>query len=109
MRLEYLFYELEKPRYTPMQCRQLRLTYGYPFKLSCRLRKAGGEDLSEQSVYLGEVPIMIGGGEFIIHGAERVIVNQLHRSPGVDFLIDSKEGDRILHGGRIIPGQGKLD
>jgi DNA-directed RNA polymerase subunit beta len=106
MRLEYLNYELEKPRYTPMQCRQLRLTYGYPLKLSCRLRKAGGEDISEQSVYLGEVPIMIGGGEFIIHGAERVIVNQLHRSPGVDFLIDSKEGDRILHGGRIIPDRG---
>jgi DNA-directed RNA polymerase subunit beta len=106
MRLEYLYYEMEKPRYTPMQCRQLRLTYGYPLKLSCRLRKAGGEDLSEQSVYLGEIPIMIGGGEFIIHGAERVIVNQLHRSPGVDFLIDSKEGDRILHGGRIIPDRG---
>ncbi len=106
MRLEYLYYEMEKPRYTPMQCRQLRLTYGYPLKLSCRLRKAGGEDLSEQAVYLGEVPIMIGGGEFIIHGAERVIVNQLHRSPGVDFLIDSKEGDRILHGGRIIPDRG---
>jgi DNA-directed RNA polymerase subunit beta len=106
MRLEYICYELEKPRYTPMQCRQLRLTYGYPLKLTCRLRKAGGEDLSEQAVYLGEVPIMIGGGEFIIHGAERVIVNQLHRSPGIDFLIDSKEGDRILHGGRIIPDRG---
>ncbi|MHC4395922.1 MAG: DNA-directed RNA polymerase subunit beta [Planctomycetota bacterium] len=106
MCLEYLYYELEQPRYTLAQCRQLRLTYGYPLKICCRLRRKEGEDLTEQSIYLGEIPIMIGGGEFIIHGAERVIVSQLHRSPGVDFVIDSKEGDRILHGGRIIPERG---
>lgn len=106
MTLEYLYYELEKPRYTPTECRQLRLTYGYPLKICCRLKKKDGGDLSEQSVYLGEIPVMIGGGEFIIHGAERVIVSQLHRSPGVDFVIESKEGDRILHGGRIIPERG---
>src|SRR5210317_854083 len=52
------------------------------------------------------MPVMIGGGEFIINGAERVIVNQLHRSPGVDFVIDSKDGDRVLHGARIIPERG---
>ncbi len=106
MRMEYLYYELEKPRYSPVECRQLRLTYGYPLKISCRLRTKDGQDLAEQSIYLGEMPVMIGGGEFIINGAERVIVSQLHRSPGVDFLIDSKEGDRILHGGRIIPERG---
>ena len=106
MRLEYLYYELEKPRYSPVECRQLRLTYGYPLKIGCRLRTKDGQDLAEQSIYLGEMPVMIGGGEFIINGAERVIVSQLHRSPGVDFLIDSKEGDRILHGGRIIPERG---
>jgi DNA-directed RNA polymerase subunit beta len=106
MRLEYLYYELEKPRYTPNECRQLRLTYGYPLKICCRLRTKEGEDLAEQSVYLGEMPVMIGGGEFIFSGAERAIVSQLHRSPGVDFLIESKEGDRVLHGGRIIPERG---
>ncbi|MHC4147914.1 MAG: DNA-directed RNA polymerase subunit beta [Planctomycetota bacterium] len=73
MQLEYLYYELEKPRYTPIECRQLRLTYAHPLKICCRLRTKEGEDLSEQSV---------------------------------DFLIDSKEGDRILHGGRIIPERG---
>jgi DNA-directed RNA polymerase subunit beta len=104
--LEYLYYELEKPRYTPTECRQLRLTYGYPLKICCRLRGKDGADLAEQSVYLGEMPIMIGGGEFIFSGAERTIVSQLHRSPGVDFLIESKEGDRVLHGGRIIPERG---
>jgi len=106
MRLEYLYYELEKPRYTSNECRQLRLTYGYPLKICCRLRTKDGEDLAEQSVYLGEMPVMIGGGEFVFSGAERVIVSQLHRSPGVDFLIESKEGDRVLHGGRIIPERG---
>ena len=106
MRLEYLYYELENPRYTSNKCRQLRLTYGYPLKICCRLRRKEGQDWAEQIIYLGEIPVMIGGGEFIINGAERVIVNQLHRSPGVDFIVDSKEGDRILHGGRIIPERG---
>ena len=106
MLLEYLYYELEKPHYTPMECRQLRLTYAYPLKIHCRLRSESGSDLAEQAIYLGEMPVMIGGGEFIVNGAVRVIVNQLHRSPGVDFLIESKEGDRVLHGGRIIPERG---
>jgi DNA-directed RNA polymerase subunit beta len=106
MSLEFLGYEMDSPRYTPNECRELRLTYGYPLKISCRLKRKDSEDISEQVVYLGEMPVMIGGGEFIINGAERVIVNQLHRSPGVDFLIESKEGDRVLHGGRIIPERG---
>ncbi len=106
MQLEYIGYELEKPRYTPQQCRELRLTYGYPLKVFCRLKRDNADDIPEQGIYLGEMPVMIGGGEFIINGAERVIVNQLHRSPGVDFLIESKESDRILHGGRIIPERG---
>ena len=106
MILEYLCYELEKPHYTPTECRQLRLTYAYPLKIHCRLRSEAGEDLAEQAIYLGEIPVMIGGGEFVINGAVRVIVSQLHRSPGVDFLIESKEGDRVLHGGRVIPERG---
>ncbi len=106
MTLEYLYYELEKPHYTPLECRQLRLTYAYPLKIHCRLRREEGADRTEQAIYLGEMPVMVGGGEFIVNGAVRVIVNQLHRSPGVDFLIESKEGDRVLHGGRIIPERG---
>ena len=105
--LEYVAYELEKPRYTVKQCRELRLTYGHPLKIRCRLTRSNADDIPEQSIYLGEMPVMIGGGEFIINGAERVIVNQLHRSPGVDFGIDSKEGeDRVFHGCRIIPERG---
>jgi DNA-directed RNA polymerase subunit beta len=106
MSLEFVGYELDKPRYSPNECRELRLTYGYPLKIRCRLKRKDADDVAEQVVYLAEIPVMIGGGEFIINGAERVIVNQLHRSPGVDFLIESKEGDRVLHGGRIIPERG---
>lgn len=104
--LEYLGYELEKPRYTIEQCKELRLSYAYPLKVTCRLKRKDTPDIPEQAIYLGEIPTMIGGGEFIVNGAERVIVNQLHRSPGVDFVIDNKDGDRLLHGARIIPERG---
>ncbi|MBN1766730.1 MAG: DNA-directed RNA polymerase subunit beta [Sedimentisphaerales bacterium] len=106
IQLEYLDYELGKPRYSPDECRQLRLTYGVPFRIRCRLIRKEHEEIMEDSIYLGELPIMIGGGEFIINGAERVIVSQLHRSPGVDFVVESQEGDRPLHACRIIPERG---
>ena len=75
MRLEYLSYELEKPHYTPSECRQLRLTYAYPLKLTCRLKSGEGEDVSEQAIYLGEIPVMVGGGEFIVNGADGIDKN----------------------------------
>ncbi len=101
--LQYIKYELGKPRYGPDECRQLRLTYGRPFRVWLRLNK---EQPVEEEVYLGDMPIMIGGGEFIINGAERVVVSQLHRSPGVDFVIDTEAGERKLHSCRIIPERG---
>lgn len=100
--LEYTRYELGKPRYDPDECRKLRLTYGRPFRVWLRLKKA---EPVEEEVYLGDMPIMIGGGEFIINGAERVVVSQLHRSPGVDFTVVT-EGERRLHSCRIIPERG---
>jgi len=103
MALEYVGYELGRPRYTPDECRRLRLTYGAPFKVRVRLEK---DDGIEEEVYLGEVPLMLGGGEFIINGAERVIVTQLHRSPGVDFSVDIQAGERKLHSCWIIPERG---
>ncbi len=101
--LEYLRYELGKPRYGPDECRQLRLTYGRPFRVWLRLVK---EQPVEEEVYLGDMPIMIGGGEFIINGAERVVVSQLHRSPGVDFVVETEASDKKLHSCRIIPERG---
>ena len=102
-RLEYLYYELEKPRYTPDECRQLRLTYGRPFKV--RLRLVRGDNTYEEDVYLGDIPVMLGGGEFIVNGAERVVVSQLHRSPGIDFVAEL-DGDRKVYNCRIIPERG---
>jgi DNA-directed RNA polymerase subunit beta len=102
--LDYLRYELGKPRYTPRECRQLRLTYGRPFRIWLRLNK---DQPIEEEVYLGDIPIMLGGGEFIINGAERVVVSQLHRSPGVDFVMEEDPtSDRKLPSCRIIPERG---
>jgi len=101
--LEFVGYTLGKPRYSPEECRQLKLTYGYPFHIRTRLHK--GQEVVEESVYLGEMPIMLGGGEFIVNGAERVIVMQLHRSPGCDFSAETA-GERTLHSCRIIPERG---
>ena len=106
LRLEYINYDLSEPRYKPDECRALRLTFGMPFRISVRFVRKDKDEVMEDSIYLGEIPIMIGGGEFIINGAERVIVNQLHRSPGVDFLVEVQEGDRPLHGCRVIPERG---
>src|SRR3954452_124965 len=106
LRLEYISYDLSEPRYTPDECRALRLTFGMPFRIQVRFVRKDKDEVMEDSIYLGEIPIMIGGGEFIINGAERVIVNQLHRSPGVDFLVEVQEGDRPLHGCRVIPERG---
>src|SRR5512142_1416337 len=106
LKLESISYDLSEPRYTTDECRALRLTYGMPFRIQVKLNRKDKDEVMEDSIYLGEVPIMIGGGEFIINGAERVIVNQLHRSPGVDFLVEVQEGDRPLHGCRVIPERG---
>jgi len=103
MSLEYVHYRLGRPRYDPEECRRLRLTYGTPVHLRLRLVK---EEPVEEEVYLGELPIMMGGGEFIINGAERVVVTQLHRSPGVDFSQETHATGKRLHSCRIIPERG---
>ncbi len=103
--LEYRGYELGRPHYTSDECRRLRRTYGMPFKVRVRLKR-GGEESIEEDVYLGEVPKMIGGGEFIVNGVERVIVNQLHRSPGIDFAEEIVASEQRLHRCRIIPERG---
>jgi DNA-directed RNA polymerase subunit beta len=101
--LEYISYELGRPRYTPEECRKLRMTYGYPFKIRVRLVKP---EPVEEEIYLGEIPVMIGGGEFIINGSERVTVCQMHRSPGVDFSVEIHTGDKKLHSCWVIPERG---
>src|SRR3954467_5057925 len=104
LKLEYIKFDLGKPRYEPDEGRQLRLTYGRPLHVWLRLNK--GETAIEESVYLGDMPIMIGGGEVIINGAGPVVVSQLPRSPGVDFVVEIESGDKKLHACRVIPERG---
>src|ERR1700750_2063855 len=102
--LSYLRYELGKPSYEPDECARWRLTYARPLRICLRLNK---EQPIEEEVYLGDLPIMLGGGEFIINGAKRVVVSQLHRSPGVDFVMEQEgTSDRKLPSCRIIPERG---
>ncbi|GJM22204.1 MAG: DNA-directed RNA polymerase subunit beta [Planctomycetota bacterium] len=101
--LEYVGYELGRPRYTADECRILGVSYGMPFKILVRLEKP---EPVEEWVYLGEIPIMVGGGEFIVNGSERVIVSQLHRSPGVDFSVELHTNEKKLHSCWIIPQRG---
>ena len=106
MKLEFISYSFGEPQHTEAECRELRLTYGYPWRVKMRLKREGSTDVLEEDIYLGDIPILLGGGEFIVNGSERVIVSQLHRSPGVDFSIASSFGDRPLHSARIIPERG---
>ncbi|MCK5011957.1 MAG: DNA-directed RNA polymerase subunit beta, partial [Deltaproteobacteria bacterium] len=92
--LEYVSYGLGEPKYDEEECRQKEMTYAVPLKVLLRLvvwdvnAESGARsirDVKEQEVYFGEVPLMTDGGTFIINGTERVVVSQLHRSPGVFF------------------------
>src|SRR3954471_3381764 len=116
--LEFESYILEKPKYDVGECRQRGMTFAAPLKITVRLvvydvdEEAGTRnirDIKEQEVYMGEIPLMTEAGSFIINGTERVIVSQLHRSPGVIFDHDSGKSHssgKILYSARVIPHRG---
>lgn len=116
--LEFESYTLEKPKYDVLECRQRGMTFAAPLKVTVRLvvydvdeetQTRNIRDIKEQEVYLGEIPLMTDSGSFIINGTERVIVSQLHRSPGVIFDHDqgkSHSSGKILYSARIIPHRG---
>ena len=101
--IDFLSYSLKEPRYTPDECRALGITYSMPLWVRLRLNR---EEPIEENVYLGDVPKMVGGGEFIINGAERIIVTQLQRSPGVDFSCTEHSSGKKLYVCRVIPEYG---
>ena len=115
--LEFVGYTLEEPKYDVQECLQRGMTYAAPFKVTIRLiawdDAAGNQtirDVKEQEVYFGEIPIMTDNGTFIINGTERVIVSQLHRSPGIFFdtttsTTVSAAGKKIFSC-RVIPYRG---
>jgi DNA-directed RNA polymerase subunit beta len=117
--LEFVSYSLERPKYDVQECLQRGMTYASPIKVTIRLivwenGKGGGthtiRDVKEQEVYFGEIPVMTENGTFIINGTERVIVSQLHRSPGIFF--DTAQSTAVsaagkkLYSCRIIPYRG---
>jgi DNA-directed RNA polymerase subunit beta len=116
--LEYVSYSLGMPKYDVDECHQRGMTFAAPVKVRVRLvswdvDKESGvrsiRDIKEQEVYFGEIPLMTENGTFIINGTERVIVSQLHRSPGVFFDHDkgkTHSSGKILYSGRVIPYRG---
>lgn len=101
--LEFVDYELGEPKYNVQECKDRDVTYAAPLKATIRLIKKDTMEVREQSVYMGDIPLMTESGTFIINGAERVVVNQLHRSPGIFFFWDETER---MYNARIIPDRG---
>jgi len=116
--LEFVQYTLDRPKYDVGECHQRGMTYAAPMKVVIRLvvwdvdSEGGGRtlrDVKEQEVYFGEIPLMTEQGTFIINGTERVVVSQLHRSPGVFFDHDggkTQASGKILYSCRVIPYRG---
>ena len=116
--LEFESYNLEKPKYDEEECRARGMTYAAPIKVVIRLvvwdvneetQVQSIRDMKEQEVYFGEIPLMTDSGTFIINGTERVIVSQLHRSPGVFFDHDkgkTHSSGKLLYSARVIPYRG---
>jgi len=116
--LEYVSYEFEDPKYDMEECIQRDMTYAAPLKVKLRLivfesdEETGArsvKDIKEQDVYMGDIPLMTNKGTFIVNGTERVIVSQMHRSPGVFFDHDkgkTHSSGKLLFAARIIPYRG---
>ena len=107
-RLDFISYNIEKPRYSIRECEERGLTYSAPLKAKLRLSTKDDEteeyvNSVEQDVYLGNLPFLTNSGTFIINGAERVIVSQLHRSPGVAFAQSVHPNGTPIYSARIIP------
>ncbi|HXF87629.1 MAG TPA: DNA-directed RNA polymerase subunit beta [Xanthobacteraceae bacterium] len=116
--LEFVKYEFEPPKYDVEECHQRGMTYAAPLKVTLRLivfdvdEETGAKsvkDIKEQDVYMGDIPLMTNNGTFIVNGTERVIVSQMHRSPGVFFDHDkgkTHSSGKLLFAARIIPYRG---
>jgi DNA-directed RNA polymerase subunit beta len=116
--LDFVAYEFDPPKYDVDECRQRGMTYAAPLKVKLRLivfdvdEETGArsvKDIKEQDVYMGDIPLMTNNGTFIVNGTERVIVSQMHRSPGVFFDHDkgkTHSSGKLLFAARIIPYRG---
>jgi len=117
VRLEYVSYKLGKPAFDVKECQLRGMTYAAPLRVVLRLviydkeskKRVTPKEVKEQEVYMGEMPLMTDNGTFVINGTERVIVSQLHRSPGVFFDHDkgkTHSSGKLLFNARVIPYRG---
>ena len=107
LELRFIDYVLEKtPKYSVEECKERDATYAAPLKVRVRLRNKETEEIKEQEIFMGDFPIMTPSGTFIINGAERVIISQIVRSPGVYFERQEEKLDIDLFAGTIIPYRG---
>lgn len=102
--LEFLSYDLGVPKYSPEECIRRGISYNVTLKVKFRLTDETG--IKEEEVYMGTIPVMTSKGTFIINGAERVIVSQLHRSPGISFEQEKHPKGVVLYSFKIIPYRG---
>lgn len=102
--LEYLSYSLGVPKYSPEECIRRGITYNVTLKVRFRLTDETG--IKEEEVYMGTIPVMTEKGTFIINGAERVVVSQLHRSPGINFEQERHPKGNMIYSMRVIPYRG---
>jgi DNA-directed RNA polymerase subunit beta len=102
--LDYLSYEIGEPKVDWLECLREGLTYGAPLHVNFLLKEEKGT--KEEKVFMGELPLMTPQGTFVVNGAERVIVSQLHRSPGIAFEATQHPNGKTLHSFRIIPDRG---
>ena len=107
LELSFLDYTMEdKPKYTIEECKERDATYAKPIKVRVRLRNTETDEIKEQEIFMGDFPVMTNGGTFVINGAERVIVSQIVRSPGVYFGDEVDKTDQHIYSATVIPYRG---
>ena len=107
LELSFLDYSMnDKPKYTIEQCKERDATYAKPIKVRVRLRNTETDEIKEQEIFMGDFPIMTNGGTFVINGAERVIVSQIVRSPGMYYTHDVDKAEQHTYTATVIPYRG---
>ena len=102
--LEFVSYTIGEPKATEIECIREGVTYSVPLYVKLRLREE--ENIKDEEIYMGEMPMVTSRGSFIINGAERVVVSQLHRSPGICYEVTPHTNGKLLHSFRVIPDRG---
>ena len=102
--LEFVSYMIGEPKASEIECIREGITYSVPLYVKLRLREE--ENIKDEEIYMGEMPMVTSRGSFIINGAERVVVSQLHRSPGICYEVTPHTNGKLLHSFRVIPDRG---